>query len=269
MVNDNVEPSLAVPLSVDPPAVSPVDPPVVPPNDPAGEARRLGSRIGGVLASRRGRLIGAAAVVVVIALLSGLAFWLWPDDGRRVVSGTTQATVLDAEEASRLVGVTLAAETRTTEPQPPLVADPPRCVMAVGPATQAVHGRGWTAFLSVTYQESEAVADHVVSQTVALYPDAGRAGIVLGSLRQGIETCPSAVRTDANQATSKWTYQVGDTAPDMISWTATQDGGAGWTCHRRARLKGVAVLQVAVCQAGDGGPAAAKLLDRFADRTRG
>ncbi|MEO3777200.1 sensor domain-containing protein [Micromonospora sp. B11E3] len=220
-----------------------------------------------MLTSRGGWLIGAAAATVL--LLVGVGYWVWPRNELRVVSGTVQASVLDAEEVSRLVGVTLASDVSASEPQPPLTADPPRCVMAVGPATQAVYGRGWTAFLSATYQDSEAVPDNTVTQVVALYPDGDQAGKVFRSLAEGVRICNSAVRTDPNQTTSSWTYQLGATGSDIVTWTATQDGAGGWACHRQARLKGTAVLQVAVCQAGDGGPAAAKILDRFADRVKG
>jgi hypothetical protein len=40
-------------------------------------------------------------------------------------------------------------------------------------------------------------------------------------------------------------------------------------CYRQARLKGKAVLQVAVCAAGDGKQAAANIADQFAGRVEG
>src|SRR2546429_9726138 len=97
--------------------------------------------------SPRGLVLG---MVVLALLVAGVVWWVQPAGVPRVVSGTVQASVLSSQEVSRVVGTTLNAETRTSQPATPLAADPPGCSVAVGPATAVVYQRGWTAFLSVT-----------------------------------------------------------------------------------------------------------------------
>ncbi|GAA4553205.1 sensor domain-containing protein [Amycolatopsis samaneae] len=205
------------------------------------------------------------AVVAACLVVAGVTWLVWPS-ARGPVPGTVQAGVLTLTEASELTGVTLASETGAAEPPPALAADPPNCAVAVGPATQAVYGREWTSFLSRSYQDSETVSQHTVTQVLGVYPDGEKARAVFRVLADGVKSCSSAVRTDGDQDTSSWNYQVTSAAADAMAWSATQESGDGWACHRQARLKGNTVLQVVVCQAGDGRPAAAKIADQVAGR---
>lgn len=206
-------------------------------------------------------------MVGCVALL-GIGWLVWPT-GYGAVPGTVQANILTFEEASKEVGVTLASGTSISQPPPGLSAEPKNCAVAVGPATQSVYAQGWTAYLSVTYQDSETVSDHAVTQVLGVYPDSQRAGAVFRTLTDGLRGCASAVRTDNDDDTSKWDYKVSAATPNTLAWTASQEAGDGWACHRQARLKGSTVLQVAVCQAGDGQPAAAKIAEKIADRVSG
>ena len=81
--------------------------------------------------------------------------------------------------------------------------------------------------------------------------------------------CPAGVRTDPDQSTTKWTYTVDSATANALAWTATQDAGGGWACYRQARLTGPNVLEVAVCEAGNGKPAAAAIADRFVGKLAG
>jgi hypothetical protein len=186
-----------------------------------------------------------------------------------VVAGTVQASFLSLDEVSALLGTTLTSASSASEPPPPLSADPAACAVAVGPGTQSVYARGWTMFQSAVYQDSDSVSDHTVTQTLGIYPDNGPAAAVFRTLSEGINGCKSAVRADSDQNTSKWTYSVGTATGSSLAWTATQDAGDGWACYRQAQLKGKAVLQVAVCEAGDGEQAAVKIADQFAGRVGG
>ncbi|ONI77849.1 hypothetical protein ALI144C_30980 [Actinosynnema sp. ALI-1.44] len=211
-------------------------------------------------------IIVVIAVGVVIGV--GLGWWLWPSD-TYAAPGTVQAAVLTADQVSGVVGETLVPAQSSSEPPPVLAADPANCVVAVGPATQAVYARGWTTFGSVTYQDSKAVSEHTVTQVLGMYPDNDRARQVFDGLTEGLKGCRSAVRANGSQRASKWTYAVDSATTDALGWTATQDGGNGWACYRQARLKGKAVLQVAVCVAGDGRQGAAVLADMFAGKVSG
>lgn len=208
--------------------------------------------------------------MAVLVAGAGVTWWLWPSSAE-AVPGTVQASVVSADDASRAVGQTLRSEHGISAPPRTLPSDPASCVVAVGPATEAVYGPGWTMFGSVTYQDSDSAADHTVTQVIGVYSTRDQAGQVFGSLSEGVRDCRSAVRADGDggQRAAKWFYAVDTHTANTLSWKATQDGGDGWACYRQARLKGRAVLQVAVCEAGDGSRAAATIADQFAGRVSG
>jgi serine/threonine protein kinase len=254
-----------------PAAHQPMPPPPQRPHEPASRHRPWPPRLlSAATSSPRRRRLLIAAIAACLALAGVIGWWSWPPSGPHVVPGTVQASVMTPDEVSTVLGTMVMSGASAAEPPSPLSADPAECAVAVGPATQAVYARGLTVFGSVTYQDSDAVADHTVTQVLGVYPDTDKATAVFRSLTDGIKGCTSAVRTDADQNTSAWTYTVVDIpASDRLSWTATQDTGDGWACYRQARLKGKTVLQVAVCQAGDGRPAATKITDQFASKVSG
>jgi hypothetical protein len=216
---------------------------------------------------RRWWIVG---VVVVLMVGAGATWWLWPS-GTHVVPGTVQASVVSADDASMALGQTLQSQHGISEPPPALPADPANCAVAVGPTTQAVYANGWTTFGSVTYQDSDSEANHTVTQVIGLYSTSDEARQVFGTLSDGMKNCTSAVRAGGGggQRASKWFYAATKNTADTVSWQATQDAGDGWACYRQARLKGRAVLQVAVCEAGDGSQPAATIADQFATRVSG
>lgn len=219
--------------------------------------------------SRRRRWWFLGGVVVLVAG-AGIAWWLWPS-GTNVVPGTVQASVVSADDAGAMLGQTLQSAHSVSEPPPALPADPAGCAVAVGPATQAVYAEGWTTFGSVTYQDSDSDAEHTVTQVIGLYSTTDRAQQVFGTLSAGVKTCKVAVRAGGapGQRASKWTYSVDNDTAATLGWKATQDAGNGWACYRQARLKGRAVLQVAVCESGDGSQAATTIADEFSSKVSG
>jgi hypothetical protein len=206
------------------------------------------------------------AAVAAIALVSACTNEVGGTPTEHRIPGTVQSSVLGVDEISALVGTTLMSGGWTSEPPPPLAAEPATCVVAVGPATQAVYARGWTTFWSETF--SDVNGDHTATQVLGMYPDGGQAQKVFTTLANGVKGCASAVRTD-EETTSKWSYAVDTADTGALTWTATQDAADGWACYRQARLKGKAVLQVAVCEAGNGEQAVAKIAERFAGRVGG
>ncbi|MGY0235397.1 sensor domain-containing protein [Longispora urticae] len=243
------------PAAQGPPAAE--EPPVAP--EPPAEP--------GPAAPRRWPLAVLTSVGTALVLLVGFGFWV--SSQSLPVPGTTQASVLTPNEASALAGVRLTAGASGSEPPPPLAADPSDCAVAVGPGTRSVYARGWKTYLASTYQDARNVEDHLVTQVLGVYDDADEAGRVFRTLTEGLRSCPQATRTDQDQSTSNWVYTVEKSDTDTLSWTAAQDPGDGWVCYRQARRKGKAVLQVAVCQAGDGRRAAAQLADAFAAKVEG
>ncbi|MEY9894525.1 hypothetical protein ABIA35_008266 [Catenulispora sp. MAP12-49] len=224
---------------------------------------------------RRLLIIGLVAVVV---LGCGLTFALWPSSAKKapvavnpqhVVAGTVQAGILTPDDVSKAVGTTVISGSAANQPPPALTADPASCAVAIGPATATGYTKGWTVFYSTTYQDSAGAGDYTVTQTIGEYGDANQSGSVFQSLAKGVAGCPSATRTDQNKNTVKWNYTVDTNTSDHLAWTASQDAGNGWACYRQARLKGKAVLQVAVCEGGDGKAAAAQVADQFAAKVSG
>jgi len=209
---------------------------------------------------------GAVAAVALLGLLSACTTLVDGTPQLHVTPGTVQSSFLTLDEVGSLLGTTLASRTIESEPPPSLSVDPTACAAAVGPGTQSVYARGWTVFQSATYQDSDYVSDHTVTQVLGVYSDSSQAGMVFRTLADGLKGCTSAVRTDADQSTSKWTYSTDSSTSVDVSWTATQDAGDGWACYRRAHLKGRAVVQVAVCGAGDGKQAASKIIEKFSER---
>lgn len=220
-----------------------------------------------VFAPRRHWVVLAVAELAV--LVAVLAWILWPAV-LRATPGTVQATVLSPDEVGAAVGVTLRATTSSHEPPPPLEADSPACAAAVGPATTTVYERGWSRFYSVTYQDSDEVAEHVVTQVLGAYPDREKAAEAFRALST-VDGCNDAERTAIDERTkaeivSNWYYDVYSSTQDRLIWIAYQDDGDIWACYRQARLMERMLLQVAVCEAGDGAPATAAIADQLARR---
>lgn len=254
-------------LNVVPAAAAPPAPPEQRPEPP--QAPRPGR-------SNRTVLI-VALVVLVLAAGGGVTWAVWPKKAPKppvasplhVVPGTVQAAVLTPDEVSKLLGTTLIAGPQADQPPAALSATPSSCAVAVGPATASGYTQGWTVFLSTTYEDSTGSGDYTVTQTVGVYGSADQASAVFGKLGDGVKGCPSATRTDPNQGPVKWAYSVATTTSDTLAWSATQDAGGGWACYRQARLKGKDVVQVAVCEGGDGKAAAGQVADQFTARVSG
>ncbi|WP_433870516.1 sensor domain-containing protein [Saccharopolyspora sp. CA-218241] len=232
-----------------------------PPSQPSRVRRLLSPR------GRHWVVLAAVQFAVIVALVGWLA---WPA-AMRAIPGTVQASVLTPEEASEVLGVTLHDGTSWSEPPPPLGADPAECAVAVGPATRAVYAPGWSTFHAVTYQDSAEIADHVVIQVLGEYPERDAAAAAFGTLAEGVGGCGSAVRTATDRETSgesvsNWVYEVYAATPDRLIWIAFEDDGNDWACFRQARLDGSSLLQAAVCQGGDGAPAAQRIAERFFSR---
>ncbi|HEY4458661.1 MAG TPA: sensor domain-containing protein, partial [Pseudonocardiaceae bacterium] len=180
----------------------------------------------------------------------------------KIAPGTVESTFLPIDDVSALVGTTLMSVDSVSSPPAPLSADPAGCAVAVGPATQVVYTRGWQRFGSVSYQDP--TLEHVVTQVLGGYPNQEQATSAFGSLVDGLAGCAKAVHTNQDHSSVTWNYTVGAKSADSVAWTATQNAGDEWTCFHQGRRKGTALLEVSVCQAGDGGQAAKTIMDRFA-----
>jgi hypothetical protein len=224
----------------------------------------------------RRRILITLTVLVLLLIAGGITWAVWPRhqappiaDAGHIVPGTLQAAVLTPDEASQILGTTVIAGPVIGQPPPALTVDPKSCEVAAGPATVSGYPQGWTVFLSTTYQDSAGTGDYSVTQTVGAYGSADQASGVFGKLTDGVKGCPSATRTDGANNSVKWNYTVDTPGADTLAWKAEQDSGGGWACFRQARLKGKDVVQVAVCEAGDGKAATARIADQLTSRLGG
>lgn len=217
------------------------------------------------------------AAVVPCLVLAGVGWWLWPQQPTslppHVAAGTVQADLVSPDSVSRLAGTTLVAGPQSNRPHAPLAVSPSECAVAAGPTTQSVYGQAWTAFLSATYQDAGATGAYTVNQVIGVFPDSEKTGAAFQTLTDGLTKCPSSTVTDQAGRTAKWAYTAHPPTEVAVAWTAAQDGaqdgGAQWACHHQARVKGTSLVQVAVCQAGDGQPTTAKLADELTGKVSG
>lgn len=222
--------------------------------------------------TRPGWLLPTVVVSCAVAIAAAVVWLAWPSSSgpsRHLVAGTVQTTVLSADEVSKLAGTTVVSAASASAPPPALNADQAGCAVAVGPATQAVYGHDWTGFLSVTYQDVARKGSITVTQVAAVFPNADKAGAAFKTLSDGLKGCKSASVTDRGGRATQWHYKLGTQDAAALGWTATQDAGGGWACHRQARLTGTSVVQVAVCDAGNGDAIASAVTDRITARAKG
>lgn len=207
---------------------------------------------------RMGAFVAAAAAV---ATLTGCGQTV---QGAPVVA--LPGNVVDVATVNRILGAPLANATVDEAPPSEIDVSPGSCSIAAGPSTTAVYDKGWTQYRLVTMQEAPDYWDHSVTQTVGRYGSARDAAKVFQALTSGLRECSGEVTsTDAlDEVASTWTFDVTDSGSDSVVWTATQtDADSEWACFRQARLTGSTVVQVAVCQVGNGAPAAAQLADEL------
>ena len=213
------------------------------------------------------------AAVVPCLVLAAIGWWLWPQQPAEgpphIAAGTVEADLLSPDSVSRVAGTTVVAGAQSNRPHAPLTVSPSACAVAAGPTTQSVYGQAWTAFVSATYKDAGATGAYTVNQVIGVFPDSKNAKAAFSTLSKGLNACSSSTRTDQADRTAKWTYTAQPDAQVAVSWTAAQGGSANWACSHQARVSGTSLVQVSVCQAGDGRPAVSNLADKLARKVSG
>jgi hypothetical protein len=210
-------------------------------------------------------------VVVGSLVAGGVGLWFGltrHGQATQVVPGTLQAEVLSPDQVSSLLGTTLLAGDSVAKPASAPTVDPATCEVAAGPGSQAVYTRGWTLFEAITYQDSKTDASHTVTQIIGNYGDNSQAATVFKALAAGVRGCTAATTTGAS-GVYKWTYTSGTSTADTVTWKSVQVDGGGWACYHHAGLKGNTVLQVTVCEPGNGTAATETIADQFAGKVGG
>lgn len=236
---------------------------------PAGAGRRFprlarpGGARGLLTAGRRRWLIAGAGACLVLA---GVGWAAWPGQSAapslHLVAGTVQADLLTPDQVSKLAGVSVVSGPGSNEPPAVISASPAKCAAAAGPATRAVYGHSWTAFLSATDEAADGSGDYTASQAVGVFPDGAKATAAFQVLASGLAQCPSSQVAGWAGRAVKWAYAAYPATAVAVAWTATQNGGDGWACYHQAQVSGTALVQAAVCEGGDGGSVASAIAGR-------
>ncbi|MBB4951289.1 hypothetical protein F4556_006824 [Kitasatospora gansuensis] len=220
---------------------------------------------------RHWRLLAAAVLPSLV--LAGIGWWVWPQQPAagvpHIAAGTVQAELLSADSVSRLAGTTVVAGPRSNRPHAALTVTPAECAVVAGPTTQAVYGQSWKAFLSATYQDADGTGAHTVNQVIGVFPDGERASAAFRTLTDGLSKCPTSTVTDQAGRSAKWAYATHAPFAAVVTWQAAQEGAANWACHHQARVTGTSLVQVTVCQGGDGALTTSKIADELAGQVAG
>lgn len=218
--------------------------------------------------ARTPRWLLIVLVLVTCTVLGGIGWAIWPKQQPVVplhlTAGTVQADLLTPDQVSKLAQTTVVSGPRSDLAPVAIAASPKQCAVAIGPATESVYGHAWTAFLSATYTDQQDTGSYTVDQVIGVFPDSATAATAFKTLTAGLTQCKSSTRTDQAGRTTKWTYTSEPATSVAAVWTATQTDGSGWACYHQARLKGSSLIQVAICEGGDGQPTVSKVADALA-----
>lgn len=214
-----------------------------------------------------------AGVMATCLVAAGVVWAIWPSQPGPIplhlVNGTVQADLLTPDQVSKVTGTTVVSGPRADQVPAAVAVTPATCEVASGPATQSVYGHAWTGFVSATYPDAGGSGGYTVNQVVGAFPDSGAAGAAFKTLTAGLAQCSSSTTTGQAGRTARWAYQAYPATPIAVAWTATQDRGNGWACYHQAQLSGSALLQVAICEGGNGAPAASALAGALAEKVHG
>lgn len=232
--------------------------------------RASGSRL---LPSGRwsGMITGAVVSCLVTA---GIAWAIWPGQlpapvPSRLASGTVQTGLLTPDQVSRVTGVPVIAGPQADQVPAEVAVTPLACAAAAGPSTQAVYGHSWTRFLSATYTDAGGSGGYTVNQVVGGFSSSNGASAAFGRLTGGLAQCSSSTTTGQAGRTTKWAYKTYPATPIAVAWTAAQADGGGWSCYHQAQLSGKALVQVAICEGGNGAPATSALVGALSRKVSG
>ncbi|WP_019931244.1 sensor domain-containing protein [Nocardia sp. BMG111209] len=182
-------------------------------------------------------------------------------------AGSIDAALMNTHDAGGRIGAALWFRTDAGKPGAAQTVTPAECQAAATPASDLVFGNSWTDFRLSTFQENANTWDHSLTQAVGRYENADRARDAFTKLTQALMTCGDkeiAVLRGAGAVDSKWRNHIDTSSADTVWWNAEQLDATGWRCYREARLKQAVLLQVALCQSGNGQPAATAIADKVA-----
>ncbi|MFE9581444.1 sensor domain-containing protein [Nocardia sp. NPDC006044] len=183
--------------------------------------------------------------------------------------GSIDAALIGLADASVEVGSTLMSRVDATKPVAAQPTTPPECGTGASPASEAVYGSEWTQFRLTTFQESSSTWDHSLTQAVGRYAGPEQARGAFLRLSDALVACgdrETVVIGAGGVTDSKWRNHGDVTSGEVLRWNAEQLDATTWRCFREVRLKQATLVQVALCQSGNGQPAAAAIADKLSSR---
>src|SRR5271165_1160092 len=180
---------------------------------------------------------------------------------RPVSGGDLDSILLTPSQLSDIIGAKLQLQADVSHPVAGDPADGP-CAALDTVGMQPFIGNGFSAFhLLLLSDGSSAVHDHVITQAVAVYPDAPSATTAFTTATSGLPPCDGKnVKAEA-----AWKFAVNDITADTARWNKEQtDLPMLWVCYGQARVRINAIVQAMSCQGDDGGQAnAGAILNRM------
>ncbi|MCB0924992.1 MAG: sensor domain-containing protein [Mycobacterium sp.] len=196
-----------------------------------------------------------ASVAVALAgcahSVSGAAVFNPAEPIRPLRAADTGQVLLSVTQVSDIIGSRLQVDADRTRPVAGASAAP-ACSALDAVGMSAFVGDDWAGIRVLLFTDGDR-HDRVVSEAVAVYPDADSAAAAFSAGTAGIRTCDGqqALSTGSEAA---WKFSVGADSADTVRWTKQQIAiPMTWICHGEARLRNNAVLQAMACQGDDGG----------------
>jgi hypothetical protein len=166
-------------------------------------------------------------------------------------AGDTGQVLLSVSQVSDIVGSRLQTDADRTRPVTGSSAAP-ACSALDAVGMSAFVGDGWSGIRVLLFTDGDR-HDRVVSEAVAVYPDAGSAADAFSAGTAGIRACDGQ-RALSTGSEAAWKFSVGADNADTVRWSKQQIAiPMTWICHGEARLRNNAVLQAMACQGDDGG----------------
>jgi hypothetical protein len=210
--------------------------------------------------------IGSGIGFVLVALITTSCSVVGGSATPDYPAGSIDAALMSTHDAGGRIGSALSYRLDARKPPAAQSVTPPECQSAAAPVSDLVFGNSWTDFRLSTFQENANTWDHSLTQAVGRYDNGDRARDAFAKLADALKTCgdKEIAVLDAGVVDSKWRDHVDVSTTDTVRWSAEQTDATGWSCYREARVKQAVLLQVALCQSGNGQPAATAIADKLA-----
>ena len=166
-----------------------------------------------------------------------------PSDADRVLLG--------AGEVGDIAGATLQIDADRFRPIAGSSAVP-ACSALDAVGMSAFVGDSWERFHVLLFTDGDR-NEQVISEAVAVYPDAAMAASAFSSGTRDAKSCDGqrALGTGGDAA---WSFTVPVVDADAVRWRKQQIGiPMTWVCHGESRLRTNAVLQVMACRGDEAG----------------